>query len=153
MADRRVKIAKDKAYLVEALGEDKNGPFETYADVMVFAASLGTRRKKIVPLKEIAKKPEPIKQSVFANRGYEPVINLLAISHTKDTKILAFDEESENERIRIFEEYANGGLEILEDQLRGSVNYLEQILLLLISERNNSQTPNGEFDLSEFLSI
>jgi dnd system-associated protein 4 len=43
MADARVKIAKDKAELVKALkdGSDMNGPFQTYADVIAFAAILG----------------------------------------------------------------------------------------------------------------
>lgn len=150
MADRRVRIAKDKAALVKALSDEKNGTFQAYADVIVFAAALGAKRKKSVPLEEISKEPEPIKQSIFANRGYDPVINLLAIAHTKDPKILASDETSEGERIIIFEEYANGGLEILEDKLRGSVDYSEQILLLLSSERDSSKSREGEFDLSHF---
>jgi dnd system-associated protein 4 len=42
MADTRIRIAKDKAELVKALkdGSDLNGPFQTYTDVVVFAAML-----------------------------------------------------------------------------------------------------------------
>ncbi|MEH2102554.1 MAG: DNA phosphorothioation-associated protein 4 [Nostoc sp.] len=153
MADKRIRISKDKATLLESLVEEATSPFDTYADVMVFAASLGAKRKKSVPLEEFAKKPEPIRQSIFINRGYDTVINLLAISHTRDPKILASDEDSENEKLKIFEEYANGGLEILKDKLQGSVDYLETILLLLASERNSSQIKDGEFDLSDLLSM
>ena len=43
MADTRIRIAKDKAELVKALkdGSDLNGPLQTYADVVAFAAMLG----------------------------------------------------------------------------------------------------------------
>lgn len=150
MTDIRVRVAKDKSALLKALLDEKIGSFQTYADVLVFAAALGAKRKKSAPLKDIAKEPEPIKQSIFANRGYEPVINLLALSYTKDTKTLASDETSEGERIRIFEEYANAGLEILEDKLRGSVDYLNEILLLLNSERDASESTEEEYDLSRF---
>lgn len=138
MSDRLIRISKDKADLVVNLVEESTTPFETYADVMVFAASLGYSRNKLIPLTEIAKKPEPIRPNIFTHRGYDTAINLLAISHSKNQKILGSDEESNNEKIKIFEEYANGGLEIIKDRLRGSIDYLDTILLLLASERNNS---------------
>jgi dnd system-associated protein 4 len=151
MADRLIRISKDKADLVKNLVDERSSPFETYADVLVFAASLGYRRKKIMPLEEIAKKPEPIRPNIFTNRGYDTAINLLAISHTQNPKIVGSDEDSKNEKIKIFEEYANGGLEIIKDRLKGSVDYLDTILLLLISERNSSQIKDREFDLSDLL--
>lgn len=151
MVDRGIRISKDKADLLQDLVEETTSPFETYADIIVFAASLGYKRKKSLPLGGFAKKPEPIRQSTFYNRGYDTVINLLAISHTKDPKILASDEESVSEKLRIFEEYANGGLEILQDKIKGSVDYLETILLLLASERNSSQIGDEEFDLSDLM--
>jgi dnd system-associated protein 4 len=118
---------------------------------MVFAASLGYSRSKSIPLTKIAAKPEPIRLNTFSGRGYDTAINLLAISHTKNQKILGTDEESNNEKIKIFEEYANGGLEIIQDRLKGSIDYLDTILLLLLSERNNSQQDDREFDLSNLL--
>jgi dnd system-associated protein 4 len=151
MSDRLIRISKDKADLVVNLVEESTTPFETYADVMVFAASLGYSRNKLIPLTEIAKKPEPIRPNIFTHRGYDTAINLLAISHSKNQKILGSDEESNNEKIKIFEEYANGGLEIIKDRLRGSIDYLDTILLLLASERNNSQQDDREFDLSDLL--
>jgi dnd system-associated protein 4 len=151
MSDRLIRIAKDKADLVIELVDEKTSPFETYADVMVFAASLGYSRNKSIPFEGAAKKPESIRANTFSSRGYDNAINLLGISHTKNQNILGSDEESSNNKIRIFEEYANGGLEIIQDRLRGSIDYLDTILLLLASERNNSQKDEREFDLSSFI--
>jgi dnd system-associated protein 4 len=151
MSDYSIKIAKDKADLVVALKEQPTTPFETYADVMVFAASLGYSRNKLIPFTKSAVQPEAIRLNTFSSRGYDTAINLLAISHTKNQKVLGNDEESNNEKIKIFEEYANGGLEIIQDRLKGSIDYLDTILLLLASERNNSQQDDREFDLSDLL--
>jgi dnd system-associated protein 4 len=48
MADKRIKIAKDKAKLVKDLkaADDTTGPFQTYVEVMLFAAALGQNGKK-----------------------------------------------------------------------------------------------------------
>jgi len=154
MAEKRIKIAKDKAKLVKDLkaSEDTTGPFQTYVDVMVFAAALGARRKKRVPLGEFARDLDPIRRDYFDNNRCELVINLLAISETQDQKTLADNEEADRQRIEIFEEYANGGLEILQDELRGAVDYGERILLIMSSERLKPQQQEEDFDLSKFLS-
>lgn len=155
MGASRVRISKDKASLVKALAEakDNNGPFQTYSDVIVFAAALGAKQKKRVPLGEISKKePAPIGLEVFATRGYDMVIKLLAIIDTQDKKILSdYDEKMEEKRIEIFEEYANGGLEILQEEFRGAVDYTERLLLMLITERQKQDEPETEFDLTRFL--
>lgn len=154
MGANRIRVAKDKAELVKALVDDPGttGPFQTYADVMVFAAALGAKRKKRSPLSAIAKEPAPIALEIFLSRGYDRVLKLLAIAETKEAKILSsFDEAAEEERTRIFEEYANGGLEILRDKLRGAVDYTDQLALVLASEREKKEQPEEEFDLSRFL--
>ena len=152
MAEKRIKIAKNKAKLVKDLkvSEDTSGPFQTYVDVMVFAAALGAKRKKRVPLVEFARDLDPIRRDYFDNNRCELLINLLAISETQDQKILADDDNSDEQRIKIFEEYANGGLEILQDELRGAVDYSERILLILSFERIQTQEEE-DFDLSRFL--
>ncbi len=151
----RIRVAKDKAELVKALtsADGATGPFQTYADVVVFAASLGAKHKKRVPLGEIAKRePSPIGLDIFVSRGYDLVIKLLAITATKDIKILSSSEDKyEDERHLIFEEYANGGLEILQNEFRGAVDYSERILLLLSLERTNEEQTEDEFDLSKFV--
>ncbi|HBB33813.1 MAG TPA: DNA phosphorothioation-associated protein 4 [Cyanobacteria bacterium UBA8803] len=155
MGANRIRVAKDKADLVKALvaSPDTTGPFQTYADVMVFAAALGAKGQKRSPLEAIAKKePAPIGIEIFVSRGYDSVIKVLAIAETKDAKILsAFDEKAEEERIHIFEEYANGGLEILRDEMRGAVDYTERLLLVLSTARFKKEIPQGSFDLSRFL--
>lgn len=155
MAVTRIRIAKDKADLVQALteAEGKSGPFQTYADVIAFAASLGMRRKKRSPVEMVSKRdPGPIAMEVFISRGYDPIIKLMAITETKDSKILSpFESEAEERRALIFEEYANGGLEILRDECRGTVDFTGRLLLILIAERDRKQQPEGEFDLSRFL--
>ncbi|MEC4819877.1 MAG: DNA phosphorothioation-associated protein 4 [Scytonema sp. PMC 1069.18] len=152
----RIRVAKDKADLVKALtsGDGETGPFQTYADVIVFAAALGAKHKRRVSLGEISKRePSPIRLEYFSSMGHDRVIKLLGLTETKDIKILSPNEEEyEQQRNQIFEEYANGGLEILQNELRGAVDYTERILLILSSERNKLEQPEEEFDLSKFLS-
>lgn len=154
MAINRIKIDKDKAALVKDLiaSYEPTGSFQTYADVIVFAAVLGAKRNKRVPLKEVSKRdPDPIPQEHFVSKGYEIIIKLLAIAETKDKKILAYEEQYDDERINIFEEYANGGLEILQDELRGSVDYGERLLLILSFERFQDNSNKLDFDLTRFI--
>jgi dnd system-associated protein 4 len=155
MGANRIRIAKDKADLVQALvaSDSTTGPFQTYADAIAFAAALGAKRRKRSPLGEISKRePGAIALEVFVSRGTDRAIQLLAIAETKDIKILSpTDENSEEQRIRIFEEYANGGLEIIQKELVGIVDYTATLLLLLSSERNKQEQVEGEFDLSRFL--
>lgn len=103
---------------------------------------------------EVSKRePSPIPQEKFIVRGYDTVINLLAISETQELKILSFQEENSSEkRNLIFEEYANGGLEILQVELRGAVDYMERLLLIIGFECMQQEKQEQEFNLSKFLS-
>ncbi|MFM6202342.1 MAG: DNA phosphorothioation-associated protein 4 [Dolichospermum sp.] len=152
----RIRVAKDKAELVKSLtsADGGTGPFQTFADVIVFAAALGVKYKKRVPLGEISKRePAPIRLEVFAVSGYDILIKLIALTETQDIIILSpHGEEHEKQRNGIFEEYANGGLEILQNELRGAVDYSERILLFLSYERANNPKEDEEFDLTKFLS-
>ncbi len=152
----RIRVAKDKAELVKDLtsSDGGTGPFNTFADVIVFAAALGAKHKRRVALGEISKRePSPIRIEYFASMGNDILIKLLAINETKDIKTLSINEEEyERQRNHIFEEYANGGLEILQNELRGSVDYSERILLFLSYERMSEEKQDEEFDLTKFLS-
>ncbi len=157
MADTgRIRVGKDKAELVKALtsGDGGTGPFRTFADVVVFAAALGAKHNKRVCLGEISKRePSPIRLEHFTSMGHDWLIKLLGITETQHLNILSLtEEEYEVQRNHIFEEYANGGLEILQTELRGAVDYSERILLLLSSQRFNTEQQEEEFDLSKFLS-
>lgn len=155
MAFPRIRVARDKAELVQALvgGNSSSSPFQTYADVLVFAAAFGARWGKRLPLSAIStKEPGPISLEIFVSRGYEVAMKLLAIAETKDPKILSVsDSNAEAQRIEIFEEYANGGLEKLQEELRGAVDYSECLLLLLKADQFPENSPPEEFDLSRFL--
>ncbi len=150
----RIRIAKDKADLVKSLVNTKEttGAFQTYADAIAFAASLGAKYNKRSPLAEISKEPAPIILEIFISRGYDWLIKLLAISKNQDLKILAVDDrDAEDKRSFIFEEYANGGLEKLRDELKGAVDYTERLLLIINAERFPKRSNDEEFDLSRFL--
>jgi dnd system-associated protein 4 len=153
MAANRIRVAKDKAELVKQLvaSKDTTGPFQTYVEVMVFAAALGVKHKKRVPLEVSAKDLSPLRQDYFAS-SFILLINLLAITETQDIKILENDDLADEKRIHIFEEYANSGLEILQNELRGAVDYSERLLLILSSERFTAEQQDEEFDLRKFLS-
>ncbi|MBK1988910.1 DNA phosphorothioation-associated protein 4 [Sphaerospermopsis aphanizomenoides BCCUSP55] len=151
----RIRVAKDKADLVKALisADGGNGPFQTFADVIVFAAALGVKYKKRVPFEEVSKRePVPIRLETFISMGYDVLIKLISTIETQDIQILSpNEEESEKHRNEIFEEYANGGLEILQGELRGSIDYTDTILLFLISNKETNNEELGEFDLRKFL--
>lgn len=155
MADIRIKIAKDKADFLKALRatEDTSGPFQSYADALVFAAALGMRRGIREPIAEYSKLIDPIRQDIFYGKGYDQVINLLAVTSGNEPRILASTDEAEEERVRIFEEYANAGLDLLVGALKGSVNYTESLLIFLSTERAAKDAQiEEEFDLSRFIS-
>ncbi|MDF5738985.1 MULTISPECIES: DNA phosphorothioation-associated protein 4 [unclassified Nostoc] len=153
MAANRIRVAKDKAELVKSLvaSKDTTGPFQTYVEVMVFAAALGVKYKKRVPLDVISKDLSPLRQDYFTS-SFTLLINLLAITETENIKILSDDDVADEQRIHIFEEYANAGLEIIQNELRGAVDYSERLLLILSSERTNTEQQDEEFDLTKFLS-
>jgi dnd system-associated protein 4 len=150
MADIRIKIAKDKAKLVKALraGEGATGPFQTYVDIMIFAASLGIKHRKNIPILEFSKKdPEPIPKEHFMSRGMTHILDLLAIHDTGDPGILANNELSEKKRINIFEGYANGGLEILQEKFKFQENYSNRILLIILHEKIQALEHEDPFNL------
>ncbi|WOD40341.1 DNA phosphorothioation-associated protein 4 [Nodosilinea sp. E11] len=133
MADIRIKVAKDKSKLVKALraGEGSTGPFQTYADVVTFAAAFGFSKKNRVPFEQASKRdPDPIPGDQFKNRG---LIDLIAITETQNPNILSSSDEQVQEKARIFEEYANGGFELLEDKFGGVGDISKQIFLFIKS--------------------
>lgn len=154
MAGYRIRLAKDKGELVKRLVEsnEDNAPFETYADVVMFAATLGYHHNQAVPLNDvIAKEPAPIAWEVFRSRGYDLTIRLLAIAKTEDVSVLSLSsEEAIASQIQILEDYANGGLQILQDELRGIIDITHHLPLMLLKHQH-PQESTPEFDLRQFL--
>jgi dnd system-associated protein 4 len=160
MSENRIRVARDKSELVKSLvaSTENNSPFQTYADVILFAAVLGAKHQQRSVLGEISKKePGPIDSDIFIARGYDAIIKLIAIAATENINVISPDRSDfEQQRIQIFEEYANGGLEILARELCGAVDYTERILLMLsVSanpiDRTSSTASSAEFDLRKFL--
>lgn len=154
MPDRRIRMSKDKVDLIKELtaSEGVKGAFRHMVDLLTFAAALGYSRKSRLPLKEPAKSPDPIRQSVFQSHGYDTVLNLLAAADSFDPAVLANSDEMEDRRVTVFEEYANGGLELIAKELKGSTDALQSILLLLAKERRTGvhEEPAG-FDISQLM--
>lgn len=152
MGDIRIKVAKDKTELMKALraGDDTNGPFQSYADILVFAASLGIQKRIRKSITEYSKEIDPIRQDIFFGKDYDQVINLIAVADAADAKVVANNEEAEEKRISTFEEYANAGLGILLDKTIG-ITDITECILLIINELTTEQDNSGEFDLTRFL--
>ncbi|WP_310489836.1 DNA phosphorothioation-associated protein 4 [Chamaesiphon sp. VAR_69_metabat_338] len=151
MSENRIRVAKDKAELVKSLiaSTENNSPFQTFADVILFAAVLGAKNKQRRPLGEISKKePGPISIEIFLAHGYDPVMKLIAIAATENINVISPDRSDvEQQRIHIFEEYANGGLELLDRELCGAVDYTERILLMLsVDAKQRATLPSQAAD-------
>lgn len=144
-----VRIGKDKLDFVKLLTAEKgeaHGPFETMADVLVFAASLGVKKDRRAKLGPAA--PDPIRLETFDRREYIDVINLIALTGKGDARVLSKAEE--DERLAIFEEFANGGLEVLREYLSEGTNITQRLLLLLNEERNAKEE---DLDLSDLVGM
>jgi len=103
--------------------ESSQGLFDSYVDIMVYAASIGCANNKRVPFDKAASKPEPIREQIFDNdSGYSNVPSLLAFFATDSVDIFDGSKESADIRIKVLEEYACGGLGIIEERLKGEPN-------------------------------
>lgn len=96
--------------------EQKVFPFKKAT--MCYAAILGFKKKKRVPLAE--GNLDTIEWHTFENGDYTDYIYLIALAHSKNVDVLRYDVENsdsggfEEDMVTIFEEYANGGLEIMQ---------------------------------------
>jgi dnd system-associated protein 4 len=151
VVERRITYAKDKADIIKRLvaSEESTGPFRLIADVLVFAAALGLKRKRRIPLGDSV--AEPIRQDVFDRQGYDTMMNLVALHADQRPQVLADSDEATNQRASAFEEYANGGLEILREELRGALNTVETVILLINAERIKPEDSGQGFDLAQLV--
>jgi len=152
MLERRISYSKDKAAIIRRLQtvDDSTGPFGLIADVLVFAAALGLKRNRRIPLADPL--AEPIRQSVFDRQGYDTMMNLLALHADQRPDVLADSDDAVNARAQAFEEFANGGLELLQEELRGAIDVLETTVLLVNSERRQRGGESEAFELSKLIS-
>lgn len=137
MAERRIRVPADKVQFIESMLKTAKGPFETKAQVLGFTAAYGAKYGERMPIVK-ASPGESIRYSVFMGEKLDTLINLLAITHTGDPKVLARSDEMEDLRSTIFEEFANSGLTLLEDKLKGEVKYTQSLLLLMQDAQGSS---------------
>ncbi|MDF7798520.1 DNA phosphorothioation-associated protein 4 [Pontiellaceae bacterium B1224] len=130
MAERRIRVPEDKVGFIESMLKTAKGPFELKAQVLGFAAAYGVKYGERLPIVK-ASSGESIRYSVFVGEKLDTLINMLAITHTGDPKVLGRNDEMEELRATIFEEFANSGLSLLEEKLQGEVKYTQSLLLLM----------------------
>jgi len=147
MAERRIAPPGDHWQIASALkyeGESNPaGVFDTWVDLLVFAAVLGYKRDARETVRGYAKQPDPIRKEVFENHGYDAVLNLLAVETKEDINALSPTEDAEDERAQIFEELANGGLAQLEKELQGAVSYNGELLHIVQQYGQKSEEGTG----------
>ncbi len=152
--DIRIKRPKDKEEVFNKLlfkKTNKQGVFESYYEIMTFAASIGIKHKgdRINNgYKEFKDFLEPV------NIGYfnQDFIDLIAIKHKNDASYLDWENNELiiNEKIKIFESYINGGLSIIEDKIKNSKNILEDITQLMLKEMSTDQQMNVDSILGSY---
>lgn len=127
----RFSPPKDKVEFIKTLTGD-DSPFKEMRDVVFFAAAVGYREQRRVPLKG---KGEAIRWDVMKNRyATEEFTDMLAVMQDPEDREL-LSHARHDDRIAILEEYANGGLEYLHERVHkaGAVS-LQTVFVQLIQE-------------------
>ena len=102
---------------------------------------VGFHHQRRIPLGETSRRdPDPIPLNQFKDAQ---IIDLIAVAHEQDAKILMHDEDHELMRANLFQEYANGGFQILAEKLRGVDGYLNHVLLILMNQQQQPETDFG----------
>jgi dnd system-associated protein 4 len=127
--DPRVRRQSANGPLLEQL----QSVFETFADALMFAAAIGHRVHRRLPLTDPG---EGIRYQIFANRGLDTNLDLLAVAESGDD-LNVLEADRLQERIQIFEELANGGLErirhAIEEMIENGIVAAEAPLRACIS--------------------
>jgi dnd system-associated protein 4 len=123
--------------------EEAGGVFQTFKDLMVFAAALGFASERRV---EFERSAEPIPWSVFGGPQDEAMVNMIAATEEETLDILSnarFDD-----RLRIFEEYAMGGLDVLSERFQAeTAGVLESLVKLVQDTEVRGEEPSDLGDL------
>lgn len=109
----RIRRPKTHEKLMIKLCKSDHAVFDTYADLLIFAAVLGQNRGVSLSFSQTA---EPVALTSFGGRFDKTVMNTLAVAkENNDPEIMS--DEKVVVKIKIFEEYANGGLNIINTNL------------------------------------
>lgn len=141
---RRVQRATDKEDMIKLLTQAPNAPFKEIWRLMLFAAALGYRENRRVPLEHIDT-GKGIDDRIFSNSPVWPgFLYLLALACTSKSDSLSGSEEKCDQRITLFEEYANGGLAILQEQLETSSYSLDALSHFVASNMDMPDSQSAE---------
>ncbi|MCM3243178.1 MULTISPECIES: DNA phosphorothioation-associated protein 4 [Cytobacillus] len=128
---RRIRRPKDQEeYYLRLTDQSEFGIFSTFKDVFMAAGVIGFMEKR---KREFSSSLEGMDWHRFNLETDETIINAVAISDSKNPKLVNTDEETFNEKVQIFEEYAAAGVEILykkvmEDPKKAINLYIEYIM-------------------------
>ena len=141
---KRIQRANDKEEIIKSLMSDNVGVFKEIWKLLLFAAQVGMRNDKRLPLKAVDA-GKGIDQSTFGNCPAWPgVLYLMTLAETQNSNCLSGTAEAEDDRVSVFQEYANGGLEILRDFFAGRPLDLDGLIAFIETQREESA---GRLDL------
>lgn len=138
-ADPRVYLPSDREAVITFLNDE--GPFETRAAVIAFAAAFGYREGRRIPFERGSK---DIRWSVFQEEGKSFIADLIAAAEGPNLTIMR--DEHGADRRQIFAEYANGGLALLQAQVMDNPRDPLDVILemvLAVEEPRAVATTNG----------
>ena len=142
----RFSPPRDKADLLKILIDD-GSPFNELRDILFFAAVIGWREGRRVPL---AGKGEAIRWDTMNNRlGTEEVMDMIAVAaNADDRELLA--AERHDERVETLEEFANGGLEVIRERINaaGAVP-LRQVFIRMVQDYLTNGETTGDIELTK----
>jgi dnd system-associated protein 4 len=127
-------------------GAEPDGVFGSNADALAFAAALGAKVGRRRSFDEQSQDHAPIRLRVFENRGYGPLVNVLALDQDQNPEILASTDDQEDKRSVIFEEYAERGLAWLKEKMTGETDYARGLHSFLLEFRSDGENEEGGHD-------
>ena len=113
MAKSALRKSADYEQYFQELGNKPDKIFDSMKDVFMFAATLGFRKRKRMPIAKSA--GEDISLRIFKDED-ENIFNIIALTDTNEMSILLPDDEYREKKYKIIEEYANGGMSIMVEE-------------------------------------
>jgi dnd system-associated protein 4 len=149
--DKAPRVRRDKSQddTINRLLKDGDGPFDTIAEVLVFAAAYGYRTGRREAIK---KSGEPIRWDTISGvgQGVDEFVGMLAVASSDEREIVNPDRLKE--RIEVFEEFANGGLKSLGKELSESkLLPFEVILQIVVGESDTSNEDGDPLGLTQLI--
>jgi dnd system-associated protein 4 len=136
----------------------KEQTFENFAHTAAFCAGLAFNKKGTLRKEFVVKGGAPnreIRDNVLDGQDLKEQIDILALAHTGSHEILKDDEETKDERYRIFQNYANTGLKLLaeiKEKKATDTSGVDTVIQILseISSKNVSNIKHSEIGDTEF---